>query len=144
MEKGIEKITVKICKRDKRKGKSKVMRISQYLQVNERLKFFRADKGKGITQRQMATKLGLSYSTYSNYENGYSEPSVEVIQKFCSIIGITEETFFGFALTYPKKERKEDLKTNKKIQSFSITYTDGSVDVFKKINARESEKLDEK
>ena len=120
------------------------MRISQYLQVNERLKFFRNNKGKGITQRQMAKELGLSVSTYSNYENGYSEPPIEIIQKFCSIIGITEETFFGFTITYPKKETKEDFKKNKEIHSFSVTYTDGSVDVFKKCNIKESEKLNEK
>lgn len=107
------------------------MRISQYLCIDKRLKSFRRDKG--ITQRDMALKLGLSYSRYSNYENGYSEPPVEVIQKFCSIIGINEEVFFGFTITHSKKNFKEELKQNKEIQSFSVTYTDGSIDIFKKI-----------
>ncbi len=132
LEKGIEKITVKICKRDKREEKSKSMRIAQYLQVKERLKSIRINAD--ISQKEMAAKLDLSVPSYSNYENGYTEPPIEVIQKFCSIIGITEETFFGFAITYPKKDMKEDLKINKEIQCFSVTYTDGSMDVFEKIN----------
>ena len=83
------------------------MRISQYLQVNERLKFFRVDRGKGITQKEMARKLGLSYSAYSNYENGYSEPPIEIIQKFCSIIGITEEIFGVLPLHILRKTGKK-------------------------------------
>lgn len=68
------------------------MRIAQYFQVDKRLKFFR--RAAHISQKRMAAKLELPVPTYSNYENGYSEPSMEVIQKFCSIIGIKEKSFF--------------------------------------------------
>ena len=51
--------------------------------------------GADISQKEMAAKLELSVPTYSNYENGYSELPIEVIQKFCSIIGIKEELFGG-------------------------------------------------
>lgn len=44
----------------------------------------------------MATKLNLSVPSYSNYENGYREAPMEIIEKFCSIIGITLDNFFGF------------------------------------------------
>ena len=73
------------------------MRIAHYLHVDKRLKSFRV--GADMSQKEMAAKLELSVPTYSNYENGYSEPPVEVIQKFCSIIGIDEDLFFGFTVT---------------------------------------------
>ncbi len=72
------------------------MRIAHYLHIDKRLKSFRT--GADMSQKEMATKLGLSVPTYSNYENGYSEPPVEVIQKFCSVIGIEEDLFFGFTV----------------------------------------------
>jgi transcriptional regulator with XRE-family HTH domain len=78
------------------------MRIAHYLHVDKRLKSFRM--GADMSQKEMAAKLELSVPTYSNYENGYSEPPVEVIQKFCSIIGIDEDLFFGFTVT-----RQNDL-----------------------------------
>jgi transcriptional regulator with XRE-family HTH domain len=78
------------------------MRIAHYLHVDKRLKSFRL--GADMSQKEMASKLELSVPTYSNYENGYSEPPVEVIQKFCSILGIDEDLFFGFTVT-----RQNDL-----------------------------------
>jgi transcriptional regulator with XRE-family HTH domain len=80
------------------------MRIAHYLHIDKRLKSFRT--GADMSQKEMASKLGLSVPTYSNYENGYSEPPVEVIQKFCSIIGIDEDLFFGFTVT-----RENDVLT---------------------------------
>ena len=44
---------------------------------------------QALTKREMSAKLSLSNSSYSNYENGYSEPPVETILKFCDILGIT-------------------------------------------------------
>lgn len=123
---------MKNCHLTKNKGrKNKIMRISQYLHIDERLKSFRINAN--MTQRNMAMKLGLSYSTYSNYENGYSEPPIEIIQKFCFIIGINEETFFGFPIVHSDKKLKKNLETNKEIQCFSVIYIDGSIDVFRKI-----------
>lgn len=76
------------------------MRISEYLKIGAKLKAARTKAG--ISQRNMATKLGLSYSTYSNYENGYSEPSMEVIIPFCNIIQIGVEDLFGMKLSDTK------------------------------------------
>ena len=72
------------------------MRISEYLQVGNKMKTKRISAG--INQRKMARKLGLSYSTYSNYENAYSEPPMEVIIKFCEILKISVEDLFGMEL----------------------------------------------
>lgn len=81
------------------------MRIAHYLHIDKRLKSFRI--GADMSQKEMAAKLELSVPTYSNYENGYSEPPMEIIQKFCSIIGINEDLFFGFTV-----KRDEDISIN--------------------------------
>lgn len=62
------------------------MRLSEYLEINKKLK--EARTSNGYTQGEMAKKLGLSNSAYSNYENGYSEPPVEVLTAFCAETGI--------------------------------------------------------
>lgn len=38
----------------------------------------------GLTQKQMAERLGVSRTTVSNYENGSSSPGQEVIREYCS------------------------------------------------------------
>lgn len=73
------------------------MRISEYLEIGRKMKAARTSAG--ISQRDMAIKLSLSNSAYSNYENGYSEPPMEVITQFCHIIGITIDDLFGMKLS---------------------------------------------
>lgn len=63
------------------------MRIGEYLKIGDKLKAARIKTG--LSQREMAKKLGLSNSAYSNYENSYSEPSVEIMEQFCNEAGIT-------------------------------------------------------
>lgn len=63
------------------------MRLSEYLHLGEKIK--KARKLSSYSQRDMAKQLGLSFSTYSNYENGYSEPPIEVIENFCDAVNIT-------------------------------------------------------
>jgi len=75
------------------------MRISEYLQIGDRLKAARIKAG--INQNKMARKLNLSNSTYSNYENGYSEPPMEIILEFCNIIEMPIDQLFGFHVASP-------------------------------------------
>ena len=63
------------------------MRLGEYFEIGKRMK--QARTNAGINQRDMSAKLSLTNSSYSNYENGYSEPPVEIILKFCDILGIT-------------------------------------------------------
>ena len=63
------------------------MKLGDYLEIGKKLKAARTKAG--ISQRNMASKLELNASTYSNYENGYSEPPVETLEKACAIMGIT-------------------------------------------------------
>ena len=48
------------------------MGINELIKIGSRIKAYR--KESGMSQREMADKLGLSYSTYSNYENNYRDP----------------------------------------------------------------------
>lgn len=47
-------------------------------------------------------KLALSNSSYSNYENGYSEPPAEIIIKFCDILKITMSDLLELKVTAPQ------------------------------------------
>ena len=70
------------------------MRISHYLEIDKKMKSLR--QNAGLSQKSMAAQLELSVPSYSNYENGYSEPPMEIIEQFCKHLGITLDTFFGF------------------------------------------------
>lgn len=48
----------------------------------ERLRDLRM--GLGLTQKQMAERLGVSRATVSNYENGSSSPGHDIIREYCS------------------------------------------------------------
>ena len=65
------------------------MGINQYIQIGSKIKDARLSKH--ISQKNMAERLGLSVSTYSNYENNYREPKLEIIEKICEILGVTIE-----------------------------------------------------
>ena len=76
------------------------MQLSEYLEVGKKMKTARANAG--MSQRDMAIKLSVSNSAYSNYENGYSEPPAEIIIKFCDILDITLENLLELKVTTPK------------------------------------------
>lgn len=76
------------------------MRLSEYLEVGKKMKTARTNAG--ISQRDMAIKLSLSNSSYSNYENGYSEPPAEIIVKFCDVLNITMENLLELKVAAPK------------------------------------------
>lgn len=57
------------------------MRLGEYLEISKKLKEARINSG--YTQSEMAKKLGISNSAYSNYENAYSDPPVEILKAFC-------------------------------------------------------------
>lgn len=76
------------------------MRLGEYLEVGKKMK--QARMNAGINQREMATRLELTNSSYSNYENGYSEPPVETIQKFCDILKISMNELLGVKISTPR------------------------------------------
>ena len=64
---------------------------------SERLKAERKDKG--LSQKAMADKLGISYGAYKNYEllgtkNG-REPPFEIVRKIADILDVSIDYLFG-------------------------------------------------
>ncbi|MBO5954344.1 MAG: helix-turn-helix transcriptional regulator [Clostridia bacterium] len=52
----------------------------------ENLKSIR--KEKGLSQKQVALKLGVVESCYANWEQGRTEPSISMLRKICEIFVI--------------------------------------------------------
>ncbi len=100
------------------------MRISQYLHLDKRLKSLRI--GADISQKKMAQMLNLSVPTYSNYENGYSEPPVEILEKVCEIIGVPFEDFLGFQSPY---DNEYTLETYSDIVTILIALERAGIDI---------------
>lgn len=61
------------------------MGINEYIKIGKKIK--NARLAAKISQKDMAEKLGISPSTYSNYENGYREPPMEIIKEICDYLG---------------------------------------------------------
>ena len=50
-----------------------------------------------LTQKEVASLLGVPRSTYANYETGNREPEMSVLIKFASKLNISTEWLFGFS-----------------------------------------------
>lgn len=60
--------------------------------LNRNLKLLR--KTMGMTQDKLASFLGISRSTYSSYENGRREPSMNVLGKIADLAGCDLATLY--------------------------------------------------
>lgn len=59
----------------------------------ERLKELR--KNKGLKQQEIAELLGVKRNTYSDWENGKTEPSFENLIKLADLLEVTLDWLFG-------------------------------------------------
>lgn len=50
---------------------------------------------KNLEQEQLASELGVTQQTVSNYEKGKTDPGIATLEKMCSILGITMMEFFA-------------------------------------------------
>ena len=60
----------------------------------ERLRAIR--KRKGLTQTQLAEKVGISYQLICFYETGKHTPSMVVFEWLCGALGVTATELLGF------------------------------------------------
>lgn len=95
------------------------MGINEYIQIGAKIKEARSKSG--FTQKEMAQKLHISISTYSNYENGYREPPLKTIESICEILGYSLDDLIGYKpnqASFPlgvKAHSIQDFKNLKKI-----------------------------
>ena len=54
------------------------------------------EKKKEYQQKEMAEILGMIPSAYSNYENHFTDIPVEIMKKFCNIVGCSMNELIGF------------------------------------------------
>ena len=55
-------------------------------------------KQSRMSQFMLADKLGVSQRTISHYENGSSEPSLQILCRIARIFRVTVDELLGFAL----------------------------------------------
>ena len=48
-----------------------------------------ARKDCGLTQKQVADKLGVVESCYANWEQGRTEPNIDMLRNLCNILKIS-------------------------------------------------------
>ena len=60
------------------------MGINEYIKIGNRIRQLRLEKG--YSQKEMAALAGISYTTYSNYENNNREPSMKQIEKIATAL----------------------------------------------------------
>jgi transcriptional regulator with XRE-family HTH domain len=51
-------------------------------------------KKAGVTQGELAEKLGVTQGAVSQWENGDTKPSVELLPKLASVLGCTIDDLF--------------------------------------------------
>lgn len=65
------------------------------MEYNEKLRLLR--KNAGLTQRQVADAVGVTYRTYQNYEAGASMPAGDTASRLAAALGVSTDTLFGTA-----------------------------------------------
>lgn len=60
---------------------------------SERLKTLR--KEKKLTQTELASKLDISQKSYSNWESGKAEPTLDNIIKLADLLEVSLDWLFG-------------------------------------------------
>lgn len=61
--------------------------------MNKKLKELRQEKG--VSQKEVASAIGVTLSAYSNYEQGIREPSYEILINICKYYGVTSDYLLG-------------------------------------------------
>lgn len=59
----------------------------------EKLKELRIEKG--LSQREVSSALGMTRNAFTNYENGYREPSLENLKKICQFFDVSADFLLG-------------------------------------------------
>lgn len=80
-------------------------------------------KSKGITQIDLAKKLGIAQNTLSQYENELRNPSASIILSIAEIFGVSTRYLLGLPDTDAEQEEaKDSIQDVTAIQELYSTY----------------------
>ncbi len=84
--------------------------------VGNKIKILR--KTRGLTQQQLADKLGIQRATISNYEIGRRSPHLKELENIANVLGVTMEYFsVGSSTSYDLISRAKMLFENEEISA---------------------------
>lgn len=99
------------------------MGINEVVQIGNRIKEYR--KSKGITQKELALRADIPYSTYSNYENNNREPNREQLQKIATALDVPLYELMGFDGSIRVNENVESERLDEEAQKIFIRQESG-------------------
>lgn len=62
--------------------------------VNENIRNFR--KFRGLSQKELGSRVGKSTNVVSNWENGLHSPDLDTIAEICKVLRVTPNQIFGW------------------------------------------------
>ena len=92
--------------------------INDYIHIGQKMKHIR--KMSGISQKDMAIKLGIAQSSYSNYENENREPPFSLICLFCEKFGISVDSIINSEIQTLKNDVDEKETFPDRLKKFRI------------------------
>ena len=105
-------------------------------EFSERLKQTR--ESVGWSKTKLAKHIGVSLSTYANWEYGIAEPDIETIKAICKAIGVSSDTLLN--LTVKPKLEEIDLKNDPVVLSYGGNpVSDEDMEVIRAILKRHKE-----
>ncbi len=74
--------------------------------IGEKIKAFRLDAG--LSQTQLAQKLGISSQAVSKWETNFSQPDITLLPEIASLFGVPIDDLFGYTREkmYAKIEKR--------------------------------------
>ena len=117
------------------------MGVNEYIQIGSRIKEIR--KSLGISQREIANRLNLPFSTYSNYENNNREPSFDTIKKIADALGVSVAEIMQwtkFDTEYDSKKLSDEVKLLENIQNIFGKSAEKLLEAFLQLNTKGKEK----
>lgn len=76
--------------------------------LNNNIKFFRIYKG--ITQGELAEKIGKTKNVISNWERGDNSPDIDSVEKICVALSVTPNQLFGWERCEEYEQYKIELE----------------------------------
>lgn len=81
-------------------------------------------KNAGMTQEELANKVGISRSTINQYENGKAEPSEKNIINICNYFNITKDDLEMHDVGYDFLNRRSDFEDKLRKKEGFVRYSD--------------------